>query len=298
VRTPLLLLTVLTVAALSGCGTAGTAESGPSFVAQPSASAPAVSSPGPEPAISTEPEVSAEPVVSTEPEVDIPAAVKPTRKPESTTVPKQRGSGPAGSLMRTGQPGVALTFDDGPDPVNTPRLLDLLKRTHVKATFCLVGQNVAAHPDLVRRIADEGHTLCNHSWRHSLTLGRQKPSVIRADLRRTNDAIRAAVPGAEIKYMRAPGGNFTPAFVRQAALLGMTSIYWQVDPRDWEHPAGETAAAHRAKVIGTVRHEVGKGAIVLSHDYRQPGTITAYETLIPWLKRHYRLIALPVTPRR
>lgn len=195
--------------------------------------------------------------------------------------------------MRTGRAGIALTFDDGPDPAQTPKLLDLLKKRNVKATFCVVGQNVAAHPALVRRIAAEGHTLCNHTWRHSLTLGKEKPAVIRADLQRTNDAIRAAVPGAEIRYMRAPGGNFTPAFVATAAGMGMTSIYWQVDPRDWDHPPGESAAAHRAKVIRAVKKHVGKGAIVLSHDYAQPGTISAYETLIPWLQRRHKLIALP-----
>jgi len=195
--------------------------------------------------------------------------------------------------MKTGTSAVALTFDDGPDPVQTPRLLDLLATNHVKATFCLVGQNVAAHPDLVRRIVAEGHTLCNHTWRHSLTLGKQKPAEIRADLQRTNDAIHAAVPGAEIKYMRAPGGNFTPNFVKVAADLGMSSIYWQVDPRDWDHPAGESDAAHRAKVISAVKTQAHPGSIVLSHDYAQPDTIAAYRTLIPWLQHRYQLIPLP-----
>jgi peptidoglycan/xylan/chitin deacetylase (PgdA/CDA1 family) len=177
--------------------------------------------------------------------------------------------------------------------VQTPKLLDLLKKRHVKATFCVVGQNVAAHPDLVRRIAAEGHTLCNHTWRHSLTLGKQKPAVIRADLQRTNDAIRQAVPGARIKYMRAPGGNFTKNFVATASDLGMMSIYWQVDPRDWDHSGGDSDAAHEAKVIGAVQKHIGKGAIVLSHDYGQPDTIAAYERLIPWLQDRYTLIALP-----
>jgi peptidoglycan/xylan/chitin deacetylase (PgdA/CDA1 family) len=176
--------------------------------------------------------------------------------------------------------------------VQTPRLLDLLKREHVKATFCVVGRNAAAHPALIRRIAAEGHALCNHTWNHSLTLGKKKPSVIRADLRRTNDAIRRAVPKARIKYMRAPGGNFTPAFVSVARKMGMKSIYWQVDPRDWEHKRGESKAAHEKKVVRTVQKRVGRGAIVLSHDYRQPGTIAAYRKLIPWLRARYRLIAL------
>ena len=277
-RTPQVWMIGLALAALAGCGTA---------VAASSSASPSVS---PSPSTSSSPSASPLPSASASSSPSGRADLSPDRPPAAKG---PRHGGPANSLMRTGRAGVALTFDDGPDPAQTPRLLDLLKKRHVKATFCVVGRNVAAYPGLVRRIAAEGHTLCNHTWQHSLTLGRKKPAVIRADLQRTNDAIRAAVPGAEIKYMRAPGGNFTPAFVATAAEMGMTSIYWQVDPRDWDHPAGESAAAHRAKVIRAVKKHVGKGAIVLSHDYAQPGTIAAYETLIPWLQRRYKLIALP-----
>jgi peptidoglycan-N-acetylglucosamine deacetylase len=272
-RTPKVLLLGLTLGILTGCGTTVTASPAPSPVragASPTATKPAPATPKRTKAAKRKPP---------------PAPAKPRRA--------KRHTGPADSLLRTGRPGVALTFDDGPDPVQTPRLLNLLKKQRVKATFCVVGTNVAKYPKLVRRIAAEGHTLCNHTWRHSLTLGKKKPAVIRADLQRTNNAIRRAVPGARIKYMRAPGGNFTPAFVKVAADLKMKSIYWQVDPRDWEHPKGETSTAHRAKVVRTVKKHVGKGAIVLSHDYRQPETIAAYTSLLPWLKKRYRLIALP-----
>ena len=263
-RTPEVVLLGLALSVLAGCGTAAAAETGPRWVAAAPSPSAAASPAGPKT-----------------------VAVKNKIEEHGYA------GGPAASLMRTSGPGVALTFDDGPDPVQTPRMLDLLAEKHVKATFCLVGRNVAAHPELVRRIADEGHTLCNHTWRHSLTLGRRKPAVIRADLQRTNDAIRQAVPGAQIRYLRAPGGNFTPAFVAAAADLGMASIYWQVDPRDWEHPGGETAAEHEAKIVHSVKKHVGRGAIVLSHDYGQPATISAYRKLIPWLQKRYELIALP-----
>ncbi|BFU46839.1 polysaccharide deacetylase family protein [Krasilnikovia sp. MM14-A1004] len=221
----------------------------------------------------------------------LPGADTLTRTPPPHA-PKMHLGGPAKSATSTGTAAVALTFDDGPDPAQTPKLLDLLAKYHVKATFCLVGQNVAAHPGLVRRIAAEGHTLCNHTWRHSLTLGKQSPAAIRADLQRTNDAIHRAAPGAPIRFMRAPGGNFTPAFVSVAADLGMASIYWSVDPRDWDHPSGESDAAHRARVTHAVQRHTGRGGIVLSHDYAQPDTIAAYRNLIPWLKSRFRLIAL------
>ncbi len=206
----------------------------------------------------------------------------------------KKTGGPAGSHLSTGTAAVALTFDDGPDPAQTPRMLKLLAQQHVHATFCLVGQNVQRHPELVRKIVAGGNTLCNHTWSHSLTIGKQTPAQIEADLQRTNDAIRKAAPGAEIKYFRAPGGNFTPRLVATARQMGMTSLYWKVDPRDWDHPKGETDAAHRARVINTVEKHVGKGAVILSHDYAQPDTIAAYRTLIPWLRHRYKLIALPV----
>jgi peptidoglycan/xylan/chitin deacetylase (PgdA/CDA1 family) len=184
---------------------------------------------------------------------------------------------------------VALTFDDGPDPVQTPKLLDLLKKHDVKATFCLVGVRAQAHPDLVRRIVAEGHTLCNHSWQHSFTLGKHTAAHIRADLDATNAAIRAAVPDAKIPYFRAPGGNFTDILVSVANQSGMTSLYWEVDPRDWDQPVDEDAAAHVDRVVAQVEKHVRAGSIVLSHDFNQPGTIEAYETLVPWLKGRFAL---------
>jgi peptidoglycan-N-acetylglucosamine deacetylase len=227
-----------------------------------------------------------------------PAPPSPSTSARTATAadaPRHSGrfNGPANSATRTRGEGVALTFDDGPDPIQTPKILDLLARYQVKATFCLVGVNVQAHPELVRRIVAEGHTVCNHTWHHSLTLGMEPPAIIRDDLQRTNDAIRRAAPDVKIKYMRAPGGNFTPAFVSVAADMNMTSIYWHVDPRDWDHPVGESPAAHRARVIAAVQTQVRKGSIVLSHDYRQPDTIAAYRTLIPWLQERYTLVALP-----
>ncbi|WP_172890642.1 polysaccharide deacetylase family protein [Actinoplanes derwentensis] len=242
--------------------------------------------PAPKPSASAEP-----------PAPSAPAAVPaPSKKPKRTTEkaadskPKGR-TGPAGSLLVTGGKGVALTFDDGPDPDYTPKLLKMLAKHQVKATFCLVGTQARRHPDLVKRIAADGHSFCNHSWNHDLKLGKRSHKAIRADLARTNAAIRAAVPDAEIRYMRAPGGNFTPALVDLSAELGMRSIYWKVDPRDWEHKT-ESASAHRDRIIRIVKQRTRPGAIVLSHDYNQPDTIEAYRTLLPWLKKRFHLVAL------
>jgi peptidoglycan/xylan/chitin deacetylase (PgdA/CDA1 family) len=221
-----------------------------------------------------------------------PAKPKASSKPAAVKVVTRRGSGPGGSKMTTGTRAVALTFDDGPDPAQTPRILKLLAQNHVHATFCLVGRNVQKHPELVRQIVAGGHTLCDHTWSHDLRLGKKSPAKIKADLARTNAAIRKAAPGAKIRYFRAPGGNFTPAVVSIAKSMGMGSLYWKVDPRDWYHPKGETHAQHRSRVISRVEHNTHAGAIVLSHDYAQPDTIAAYRTLIPWLKKRHTLIGL------
>jgi peptidoglycan/xylan/chitin deacetylase (PgdA/CDA1 family) len=212
-------------------------------------------------------------------------------KPSGTAKPKP-GYTATGAMRRTGSDAVALTFDDGPDPVQTPLILDLLKSHGVKATFCLVGFRARDYPELVRRIAAEGHTLCNHSWQHLTTLARKPPEYIRQDLANTNAAIRAAVPDARITYFRAPGGNFTPELVGLARSMGMVSIYWQVDPRDWDHKPDPTEAAHVARVVAAIQHGTRPGAIVLSHDNRQPATIQAYRVLLPWLKARFRLAPL------
>jgi peptidoglycan/xylan/chitin deacetylase (PgdA/CDA1 family) len=230
----------------------------------------------------------------TKPQPTKPQPIKPA-PPKKTTkkVAGRTPSGPGGSKMITGSKAVALTFDDGPDPAQTPQILKLLAQNKVHATFCLVGRNVEKNPEIVRQIVAAGHTLCNHTWSHNLKLGKQPAAKIKADLARTSAAIHKAAPNAKIAYFRAPGGNFTPGVVAIAKSMGMTSLYWRVDPRDWDHPEGETHTQHKARVISRVEQHTHNGAIVLSHDYAQPDTIVAYRTLLPWLKKRYQLVGLP-----
>jgi peptidoglycan/xylan/chitin deacetylase (PgdA/CDA1 family) len=226
-----------------------------------------------------------------------PSTARPTSKAAEaafTVRPPGTGHGPAESLSRTSGTAVALTFDDGPDPVNTPAILQVLRENGVKATFCMVGFRVRDHPELVRQIYADGHTLCNHSWQHLTDLAKRDPAYIDWDLRHTNDMIHAAVGAdAPIKYFRAPGGNFAPDLVAKAKELGMASIYWDVDPTDWNHKPDRDDQAHIDRVISGVKHQVRQGSIILSHDNVQPDTIVAYRTLIPWLKRYFTLERLP-----
>ena len=150
----------------------------------------------------------------------------------------QATHGPTAEIVDSTRPGgrtVALTFDDGPDPQNTPKLLAVLRRHHVRAVFCLWGEHVRQHPALVRRIVAEGHLLCNHSMNHD-DLSTWSADAIRADLLATNAAIRDAVPWAHIPYFRAPYGAWGQS-PTVAAGLGMQPLGWRLAIGDWEPPA-------------------------------------------------------------
>jgi peptidoglycan/xylan/chitin deacetylase (PgdA/CDA1 family) len=203
-------------------------------------------------------------------------------------------SGVAGVQATTESNSVALTFDDGPDPNWTPKMLALLKKNNVKATFCLVGVQVQQYPQLVRDIVADGHTLCNHTWKHDTKLGTKGEDAIRADIKKTQDAILAAAPGAQVKYFRHPGGMWTPRAVKVAQSMGMTALGWEVDPQDWNMAKNPAGAPMRDHIVQAVRSKVQFGSIVLSHDAGgdRSGTLAAYEILIPELLQKYQLTAL------
>ncbi|MEV1288430.1 polysaccharide deacetylase family protein [Micromonospora sp. NPDC049679] len=215
-----------------------------------------------------------------------PPTPSPTQPGQTTTV-SRTGTGPFGTQRTTGTKGVALTFDDGPDPVWTPKLLDQLRASNVKATFCVVGTEVRRHPALVARMVREGHTLCNHSWHHELNLGKLSPAHIQANLIRTNREIHRAAPGTKISYYRQPGGKWTTAVVKVARELGMTPLGWDVDPHDWAKPGAETI---RKRVISQAR----AGSIVLLHDGGgdRRGTLAVCPKLVATLRQKHGITLL------
>ncbi|HEU5128834.1 MAG TPA: polysaccharide deacetylase family protein [Glycomyces sp.] len=191
-----------------------------------------------------------------------PAERAPSPQPtaESPVPARDPHGGPMGTRDRTGSNSVALTFDDGPDPNWTPRVLAELRERGVKATFCVIGAYAEAHPDLIADIVHDGHTLCSHTWFHELDLGERSTEEIRANLQRTNDAIEKAVPGADVAYFRHPGGKWTDRAVRVAADMGMESLHWDVDPSDWDRGVSE------AQIRDHVADRTEPGSIVLLHD--------------------------------
>ncbi|MGI9086595.1 MAG: polysaccharide deacetylase family protein [Chthoniobacterales bacterium] len=163
-------------------------------------------------------------------------------------------------------PYVAMTFDDGPSPVLTPKLLDLLAEHHMKATFFVIGQNAAEHPEILQRAVREGHEIGNHSWSHP-NLAKMSDEAVRRELQKTDDVIKQAI-GARPKLMRPPYGSLT---LRQRSWIhqefGYRIIIWDVDPLDWKRP-GPSVVTHR------IVSEARPGSIILSHDIHPP-TITA-----------------------
>jgi peptidoglycan/xylan/chitin deacetylase (PgdA/CDA1 family) len=201
---------------------------------------------------------------------DRPATTKPpeTSAPAASAEPTEAVAapvidvygGPLGTRNLTGSDAVALTFDDGPSPEWTPKVLDMLRERGIKAMFCMIGTYAEAYPELVADIVHEGHTVCNHSWFHEFDLGTWNESELRANLQRTNDAIVKAAPGAEVRYFRHPGGRWTDRAIGVAADMGMESLHWAVDPSDWD--SATTAAQIRDRVIDAT----SSGAVVLLHD--------------------------------
>ncbi|MBM2619484.1 polysaccharide deacetylase family protein [Actinoplanes sp. LDG1-06] len=152
---------------------------------------------------------------------------------------------------------VALTFDDGPHPSYTPQVLKLLRKHHIKATFFVIGQQAAAHPDLIRSIVDDGHTVGTHTWSHA-DLHRLAAGRVRTEVGRAVDTVAATV-GRIPHLFRAPYGSWSHTVFEVCASLGQSSIAWDVDPRDWDNPG---AGRIRSKILD----QVGNRSIVLTHD--------------------------------
>jgi peptidoglycan/xylan/chitin deacetylase (PgdA/CDA1 family) len=152
---------------------------------------------------------------------------------------------------------IALTFDDGPDPVYTPQVLEILRRYRVPATFCVLGESAAAYPGLLYAMAEGGHRIANHSWNHP-QLTKLSAGDARRQLSRTSEVISKAV-GTAPALSRAPYGVWNKETLEISAGLGMSPLGWSVDTCDWEQPGV-------AEIVTTVMDNVVPGSVVLQHD--------------------------------
>lgn len=166
--------------------------------------------------------------------------------------------GPVLNRLPGAEPAVSITFDDGPNPVATPLILDVLRDEGVTATFFVLGSHAERWPGLVRQAADEGHQLGNHGYWHR-KLHRRTPAYVREDLTRGTHAIERASGGVRPRVFRAPHGFRSPWVTPIAASLGQRTIGWSLGVWDSARP-GVNEIAQRA-LSG-----LHAGSILLLHD--------------------------------
>ena len=216
---------------------------------------------------------------------------RPRPSPTSTELPITFNS------VHVDGPFIALTFDDGPNATLTPKLLDLLAARHLKATFFVVGQNAADHPEILKRAVREGHEIANHSWSHP-NLGKMSDEAVRRELQKTDDAIAAAI-GKRPTLLRPPYGSIT---AHQKKWIhdefGYRIIIWDVDPLDWKRPGPSVVTARILK-------ETHAGSIVLAHDIHAPTIEAMPKTFDQLIEKGFKSVtvtellgmATPIPPK-
>ncbi|WP_437774291.1 polysaccharide deacetylase family protein [Sorangium sp. So ce1097] len=174
-----------------------------------------------------------------------------------------RGPSSRKRALFAGRPGrgdahIALTFDDGPHPEHTPRLLDWLAEHRVDATFFVLGTLARSHPDLVRRIVADGHDIGNHTYTH-VSLEHASPQLLRAEVGTTR-ALLEDLTGSACPLFRPPWGKVSARALFQLWSDGHTVVLWNADPRDYAMKSAEAAVAWCA------RYRPRSGDIILLHD--------------------------------
>jgi peptidoglycan/xylan/chitin deacetylase (PgdA/CDA1 family) len=208
--------------------------------------------------------------------------------PSATAAPK-KVSVEIAHASDKGDRGVNITIDDGPDPTWTPQVLKVLKENGVKATFCMVGTQAEAHPDLVKAVLADGHRLCDHTVSHDVTMDKKSEAYQSQEILDAEKMITKASGGVRPMYYRAPGGAFTPYSRNLAASRGMRPLGWNVDTKDFEHPGTAT-------IVATVKQEISNGPTVLFHDAGgdRSETVEALREVLPWLKQQGYSFGFPV----
>jgi peptidoglycan/xylan/chitin deacetylase (PgdA/CDA1 family) len=204
-----------------------------------------------------------------------------SRSPVTPSVPAHRATGKV----------LALTFDDGPHPEYTPQILDILQAKHVPATFCAIGTMVEKHPELAKRIVDEGHQLCNHTEHHVEGLEAEPEETVAAEMDGGRNAIIDAT-GEAPPFYRPPGGSLGPVIYQQAAAHEEAVLYWSIDPRDWQKPTPD-------ELVVNVLSQLKPGGIILLHDGggNREATIAALPRIIDEAEKQGYTFVAPISGR-
>jgi peptidoglycan/xylan/chitin deacetylase (PgdA/CDA1 family) len=206
------------------------------------------------------------------------------RNPDINLPASGATSGITFSRVAVTQPYVAITFDDGPHPKNTPRLLDMLRERNIKATFYVIGRNVDLYPNVLRRTVSEGHEVGNHTDNHPI-LSKLGDSTVRDELIKCRDAVARAA-GVQPRTLRPPYGALLQ---RQRECihreLKYPTIMWSVDPLDWKRPGPSV-------VTSRILSNTTPGAIVLAHDLHASTVDAMPGTLDGLLRKGYKFVTV------
>lgn len=195
------------------------------------------------------------------------------------------GIGPQDGIIRRGpaQRFVSLTFDDGPSPLYTPAILDVLKEKGVKATFFVLGRHVEKYPDIARRISEEGHDIGNHTYSHR-DLAPSTRALVLGEVGRAHQAIRETV-GVSPFLFRPPRGMYSNAVRKLLLEEGYRIVLWTVSALDWRGLSPQ-------RMLRRVKRYLRPGGIILFHDSgalirregaRRTNTVSALPLIIDWL---------------
>jgi len=159
--------------------------------------------------------------------------------------------------VKTDKKHVVLTFDDGPSPIWTPKILDELKNENIKATFFMIGHHVQKYPEIAKRVAEEGHTIGNHGYAHSVMLY-YKPAEIEEEIKYTEHVIKE-ITGVTTKYFRPPKAWLRRTIKEKVKSMGYETVLWSLNSKDWVSFNHKTIARYISK-------HIKNGDILLFHD--------------------------------
>lgn len=177
-------------------------------------------------------------------------------------------------------PKIAITFDDGPDPIWTPQLLDGLKERGAKASFFLMGKQAKAHPELVKRMQEEGHLIGNHTYSH-IQLNKKNRETFKAELVKTNELLME-ITGEEVQFVRPPYGSWDKSFETE---LTMLPVLWNIDPMDW-------CSTDVSGIVKKVTSKAKENSVILMHDEYSSSVSAALEIVDILQKQGYEFVTV------
>ena len=175
---------------------------------------------------------------------------------------------------------IALTFDDGPHPFYTEELRDGLKERGVVVTFFVTGEHASLHPDVIKRMQEEGHLIGNHTYSH-MQLTKKNREKFKEELVRTNEVLQE-ITGVEVEYVRPPYGSWDKSF---EAELNMIPVLWTIDPLDW-------CSSNVGCITDRVVAKAAENEIILMHDYYDTSVTAALKVVDELLEEGYTFVTV------